>query len=110
MVTALTAATALVVIGKVTVVALTGTVTVAGTVAALRLLLASVTIAPPAGAAAPRVTVPVLPVPPVTAVGLTLTPTNPAAGGSTVGVAVLATPLLLAVVVAALTAVTVLVV
>src|SRR5437762_13971337 len=89
MVTALTAATALVVIGKVTVVALTGTVTVAGTVAALRLLLASVTTAPPAGAAAPRVTVPVLPAAPVTAAGLTVTPTSPAAGGFTVSVAVL---------------------
>src|SRR5438045_8840988 len=93
MVTALTAATALVVIGKVTVVALTGTVTVAGTVAALRLLLASVTIAPPAGAAAPSVTVPVLPVPPVTAVGLTVTPASPVVGGITVSVAGLARPL-----------------
>src|SRR5205809_7341241 len=41
------------------------TVTDAGTVAALRLLLANATTAPPAGAAALSVTVPVLSAPPV---------------------------------------------
>ena len=68
-------------------------ITEAGTVAALRLLLVRLTTAPPAGAAAPRVTVPVLPAAPVTVAGLTVTPTSPAAGGFTVSVAVLASPL-----------------
>ena len=89
-VTAFTAVTALVAIAKVTVVAVAGTVTEAGTVAALRLLLARVTTAPPAGAAAPSVTLPVLPTPPFTVAGVTVTPTS---GGFTVSVAVLATPL-----------------
>ena len=93
MVTVLTAVTVWVAIGKVTMVALAGTITVVGTVAALGLLLASATTAPPAGAAAPRVTVPVLHAAPVTAAGLTLTPTSPAAAGFTVSVAVLFTPL-----------------
>src|SRR5207237_716949 len=87
------AATCLVAIGKVTVVALAGTVTETGTVAAMGVLLASITTAPPAGAAALSVTLPVLPAVPVTAAGLTLTPTSPAAGGFTVSVAVLFTPL-----------------
>ena len=56
------------------------------------LLLVSVTTAPPAGAAAPSVTVPVLPAGPVTAVGLTLTPTS-LRRRIHVSVAVLATPL-----------------
>src|SRR5262249_57587840 len=76
MVTAVATFTTLVVIGKVAVVALAGTVTEGPTVAALRLLLASVTTAPPAGAALPSVTVPVLPARPVTAVGKTATPAN----------------------------------
>src|SRR5438094_768102 len=92
LVTAVTAVTTLLVIAKVALVAPAATVTEAGTVAALRLLLVSVTTAPPAGAAWPSVTVPVLPAPPTTAVGLTLTPANPV-GGFTVSVAVLATPL-----------------
>ncbi len=58
MVTAVTAVTALVAIAKVAVVAFAATVTEAGTVAALMLLLVSVTTAPPAGAAVPSVTVP----------------------------------------------------
>ena len=93
MVTAVATFTMLVVIGKVAVVALAGTVTEpkGGTVAAALLLL-SVTTAPPTGAALPSVTVPVLLTPPVTAVGFTLTPFK-AAAGFTVSVAVLATPL-----------------
>ena len=79
-VTAVTAVTGLVAIAKVAVVAFAATVTEAGTVAALRLLLARFTTAPPAGAAMPSVTVPVLTAAPVTAVGLTVTPVR-AAGG-----------------------------
>ena len=90
-VTAVGTVTALVVLAKVFVVAPAATVTETGTVAAA-LLLASITTAPPAGAALLSVTVPVLPAPPVTAVGFTLTPFK-AAGGFTVSVAVLATPL-----------------
>lgn len=69
--TAVAALTPLVVIKKVAVVAPAATVTLAGTVAAA-LLLDSVTIAPPAGATLPNVTVPVDPLPPTTAVGLTV--------------------------------------
>jgi hypothetical protein len=46
------------------------TITLTGTVAAAVLPLESVTIAPPDGAAAFNVTIPVDPVPPVTLVGL----------------------------------------
>src|SRR5258708_3086462 len=62
---------------NVAVVAPAPTVTQVCTVAA-GLLLASVTIAPPTGAALPSVTVPVLPLPPppVTAAGKTLTLTS----------------------------------
>ena len=69
-----TVATAWVVIAKVAVVALAATVTEAGTVAAFSVLLASVDDRrrPPARRLV-SVTVPVLPAPPVTAVGLTLT-------------------------------------
>src|SRR5205823_12479661 len=91
-VTAVTAVTTLLVIAKVALVAPAAAVTEAGTVAALRLLLVSVTTAPPAGAAWPSVTVPVLPAPPVTAVGFTVTPFK-AAGGFTVSFTLLATPL-----------------
>src|SRR5438067_3565333 len=94
-----TAAAALVVTGNVFVVAPAATVTVPCTVAAAPLLLLSVTTAPPAGAALVSVTVPVLPALPVTAVGLTLTPSRAAAAGFTVSVAVLTTPLYVAVMV-----------
>src|SRR5262249_59127221 len=73
-------------------ISLAGTVTEGPTVAALRLLLASVTTAPPAGAPLLSVTVPVLPAGPVTAVGFTVTLFK-AAGGFTVSVAGLATTL-----------------
>src|SRR5262245_49099758 len=109
MVTAVGTVTALVVIAKVAVVAFAATVTEAGTVAALMLLLVSVTTAPAAGAALPSVTVPVLPAPPVTAAGLTVTPAR-AAGGFTVSVPGLATRLSLALSVAPAIAVTALVV
>ena len=66
--------TAFEVIVKLAVVAPAATVTVAGVVAALVLLLDRFTTAPPEGAAAARVTVPVaFAVPPITAVGLIAT-------------------------------------
>src|SRR5207248_5885569 len=86
------AVTFVVVTGNVFVVAPAATVTEPGTVAALGLLLVSVTTAPPAGAVVVSVTVPVLPAPPITAVGFTVTPFK-AAAGFTVSIAVLATPL-----------------
>ena len=61
--------TADVVMGKFAEVEPAATVTLAATVAAAVLLLVSVTTAPPVGAAAFSVTVPVDPVPPVTLVG-----------------------------------------
>src|SRR3989454_9254438 len=64
------AVTALVVTVNVTLVAPTGTVTLAGTVAAV-LSLDSVTCAPPAGAGPSSVAVPVELLPPVTVVGFT---------------------------------------
>jgi hypothetical protein len=69
MFTPVSVVTGLVVMAKFAVVALAATVTEAGTVAALMLLLVSATIAPVAGAAALSVTVPVLPAPPVTTEG-----------------------------------------
>src|SRR6516164_11689243 len=72
MVTAVAAFTALVVIAKVAVVAPAATVTEAGTVAALVLLLVNATTAPPAGAAALSVTVPVLFAPPVRLAGFSV--------------------------------------
>jgi hypothetical protein len=74
------------------------TVTDEGTVAADVLLLLSVTIVPPVGAAPLRVTVPVELAPPVTDVGLRLTELN-ATPGVTVRAAVFDTLLYLAVMV-----------
>ena len=69
------------------------TVTDAGIVAATLLLLNDIT-APPAGAAALNVTVPVDPVPPVTLAGFTLTEVREAEDtGITVSVAVRVAPL-----------------
>lgn len=65
------AATVLVLTVNVALVAPAATVTLEGTLAAVVLLLESVTIAPPAGAAPLSVTVPVEEFPPVTLVGFT---------------------------------------
>jgi hypothetical protein len=73
MVTAVELATELVVTEKVAVVAPAETVTLEGTCAAAVLLLDRVTVAPPAGAAPLKVTVPVAGLPPLTVVGLTAT-------------------------------------
>src|SRR5262245_8419462 len=105
MIAAATTVTGLVAIGKVAVASPAATVTETGTVAA-RLLLASVTTAPPAGAAVPNVIVPVLEIPPVTTVGLTLTPSR---REFTVSVAVLAAPPYLALTFTGVAALTVLV-
>jgi len=78
---------------NVAVVAPAATVTLAGTVAAAVLLLESDTTAPPLGAAALKVTVPVEEVPPTTLVGLTVTAESADdAGGVTVSVALRFTP------------------
>src|SRR4051812_12326689 len=98
MVTAVAVVTGLVVIANVAVVAPAATVTDAGADAAVVLLLTSDTIAPPTGAAAPRVTVPVLSAPPVTEAGLSASDDT---AGFTVTVAVFAIPLYVAVMVAA---------
>src|SRR2546428_10447125 len=81
MLTAVDAATALVVTLKLALVPPAGTVTLAGTTAAGS-LLESVTCAPPAGAGAFSVTVPVEGLPPVTLVGLTVS--DETIGGITV--------------------------
>ena len=85
--------TALVLTGKVALVAPAGTVTLDGTLAA-PLLLESVACAPPAGAAPLSVTVPVEDcVPPTTLVGFSVSEeTVGSAGGITVSVAVCVTP------------------
>ena len=73
MVTGVEVVTARVVTVKVAVVAVAGTVTVAGTVATEGVLLVRVTMVPPVGAAALKVTVPVEGLPPMTVAGLTET-------------------------------------
>jgi hypothetical protein len=89
MMTAVEAATALVLTGKVALVAPAATVTLPATVAA-ELLLDSVTGAPPPGAGPLSVTVPVELLPPVTVVGLTLSELG--MGGITVSEAVWLAP------------------
>src|SRR3954453_2813145 len=91
MVTAVTVVTGCVVMAKLAVVAPAATVTDAGTAPAA-LLLARVTTAPPAGATVASVTVPVLPIPPRTAVGFSVNVFS-AAGGLTIRVDVLVDPL-----------------
>src|SRR5437764_9570893 len=103
MIAAVPAVTVFVVTANLALLAPAATVTDAGTVAALRLLLANVTTAPPAGAALPSVTLPVLPTPPLTAAGLTVTPTS---GGFSVSVTTLEAPTDVAVMLACVTAVT----
>jgi hypothetical protein len=76
------AVTDVVVIANVAVLAPPATVTPAGTTAAA-LLLARVTAAPPVGATASRVTVPVEPVPPTTLAGAMETPERFAADAGT---------------------------
>ena len=71
--------TGLVLTVNVAVVAFAATVTLAGVVAAAVLLLPSVTTVPPVGAGPFNVTVPVDEAPPVTVVGLRLTPPGAAA-------------------------------
>ena len=82
--------TAEVVIVNVALVAPAATVTLAGTWAAVVLLLVRVTTAPPDGAGPVKVTVPVDEVPPITELGLRLTEVSAAA--VTVRVAVFVTP------------------
>ena len=91
---------------NVAVVAPAATVTLTGTVAAAVLLLDSATTAPPAGAAALNVTVPVDAVPPVRLVGFTLTDTRVTGTGFTVSVAV-CVPLYVPVIVTGVAAATV---
>ena len=89
MVTGVDVATALVLRLKLALVPPGETVTLAGTTAA-GLLLESVTCAPPAGAGAFSVTVPVEELPPVTLVGLTVS--DETIGGITVSEAVCVAP------------------
>ena len=81
------AATDVVVIVKVALVAPAGTVTLAGTVVVLE-LAESDTDAPPAGAAALNVTVPVEELPPATLVGLSESAESVATGGGAGGLIV----------------------
>ena len=80
-VTGVEAVTAVVPIAKFALSAPAATVTLAGTLATVALLLDSPTIAPPVGAAAVNVTVPVAPAPPTTLVGLTVTEDRLGAAG-----------------------------
>jgi hypothetical protein len=107
-VTEVAAITALVVRLNAAVPAFAATVMEAGTLATVALLLVSFTTTPPVGAAPVRVTVPVLDVPAVTDVGLSVT--DDSAGGLTVSTAVLLTPLYVAVIVTDVAVVTALLV
>src|SRR6266850_2249801 len=93
-VTGVDALTAAVVIANVALVLPAAIVTLAGTVAALVLLLDSVMTAPPAGAALVSLAVPCEAVPPVTLVGFTETDESDAGGGGgeTVNAALLVAP------------------
>jgi len=95
MVTEVDAVTALVATVNVALVAPAATVTLAGVLATVVLLLESVTVAPPDGAAAVKVTVPVDEFPPVTLVGFRVSEERVARGGTgvTVSEADLVTPL-----------------
>jgi hypothetical protein len=84
--------TALVVIVKVALVAPDATVTLAGTVAAAVLPLVKVTVAPGAGAAAVKVTVPCDELPPTTLLGFSVSELA-AVAAATVSVAGCVTPL-----------------
>ena len=88
MMTAVEAVTEAVVTVKLALVAPTGTVTLAATIATALLLLESVTTAPPDGAALVRVTVPCDVPPPVTLVGLSVNVLRLAGGGTGVTVSV----------------------
>src|SRR5260221_14557501 len=83
MVTEVDAITALVATVNVALVAPAATVTLAGVLATAVLLLESVTVAPPDGAARLKVTVPVDEFPPVTLVGLRVSEERVARGGAT---------------------------
>ena len=84
MVAEVVAATGFVLTVKLALVAPPATVTLAGTVATLVLLLDRLTTAPPLGAAALSVTVPVEELPPVTLDGLRLSAVSVGAAGVTV--------------------------
>jgi hypothetical protein len=101
------AVTVRVVIVNVTDVAPAGTVTLAGTVPTVVELDASVTTAPPVGAARVSVTVPVTATPPVAAATLVVIVESAATGGVTVTVAVPLEPFVDAVIVTAVFAATV---
>ena len=90
MVTTVEEPTGVVLTVKVALVLPAGTVTLAGTVAAPVLLLDKLTTAPPLGAGALSVTVPVEELPPVTLVGLRLR--EESVGGVTVSEAVRVVP------------------
>lgn len=80
MVTDVFTLTAFVVMAKVALVLPLETTTLAGVCPAVVLLLDSATVAPPLGAGPLRVTVPVAPVPPITAAGFTETDASTMAG------------------------------
>ncbi|PYN91599.1 MAG: hypothetical protein DMD91_33985, partial [Candidatus Rokuibacteriota bacterium] len=81
-VTGVAAVTAVVLMEKVALSAPAVTVTLAGTLATVALLLDRPTMVPPLGAAAVNVTVPVDPAPPITLVGLTVTDDKVGAAGT----------------------------